>query len=55
MSCFRVLGLILILLPLLNMILIKCLLMWIANKHFQSRVFKFGACPDADNFKIQSR
>lgn len=35
MSCSRVLGPILILLPLLKVILLKCLLMWIANKRFQ--------------------
>lgn len=52
MSCFRVLGLILIFLTLFKMILIKCLLMWIASKHFQNQVFKFEPCPHADHFEI---
>lgn len=47
-----VLGLILILLPLFKMILIKCLLMWIASKRFQNQVFKFEPCPRADHFEI---
>jgi len=55
MSCFGVLGLVLILLPLLKVIFIKSLLMWIANKHFWSWVFKCGTCPHTDDFDIQSR